>query len=138
MTRYGSIGWLRRSGGQCRGARELVRERLAVNPRDPALLLFLAQCDAALGDLAKGTTSLAQVIKLTPSDPQMLFDIAVIDEFRLHQRNEGLKGLAKGIENGQPLKRQQYKSIFCAATGARRSRRNPIWGRLARRSPCMQ
>ncbi len=83
-------------------ARELVRELLAVNPRDPALLLVLAECDAALGDLAKGRASLAQVIKLAPSDPQMLFDIAVIYEFRLHQRSEGLKWLAKAIENGQP------------------------------------
>jgi serine/threonine-protein kinase len=81
--------------------RELVRERLSVNPRDPVLHLALAQCDAALGDLVSARASLAQVVKAAPTDPEMLFDIAVLYEFWFHERDPALKWLAKAIDGGQ-------------------------------------
>jgi len=81
--------------------RALVQERLSVNPRDPVLQLALAQCDAALGDLAGARASLAEVLKSAPTDPEMQFDIAVLYEFWFHERDQGLRWLAKAIDGGE-------------------------------------
>ena len=98
----GSLGDAAGSAAAYTRERALVKQRLSVNPRDPALQLSLAQCDAALGELDRARASIAQVVKLEPSDPQMLFDIAVLYEFWFHERDQGLKWLAKAVEGGHP------------------------------------
>jgi serine/threonine protein kinase/tetratricopeptide (TPR) repeat protein len=105
---WGNLAGALRSLGDAAGAaaastreRALVQERLSVNPRDPVLQLALATCDAALGDLVKARASLAQVVKASPSDPEMQFDIAVLYEYWFHEREEGLTWLTKAIDGGQ-------------------------------------
>jgi tetratricopeptide (TPR) repeat protein len=97
-----SLGDSAQAAAAYKRERELARELLKINPRDPALLLVVAQSTAALGDLVRARALLASLIKMAPTDPQILFDIAVIYEFRLHDRDQSLKWLAKAIENGQP------------------------------------
>jgi eukaryotic-like serine/threonine-protein kinase len=84
-----------------RRARELVQERLTVNRRDPALHLALADYNAALGDMAQSQASLAEVLKLAPTEAHTLFDLAVYYELRLKQRDKALQWLQAAIEHGQ-------------------------------------
>ena len=84
-----------------RRARELVQERLGVNPREPALHMAFAEYNAALGDTVRARASLAEVLQLAPTDAHTLFDIAVFFESRLGQRDRALQWLEKAVENGQ-------------------------------------
>jgi tetratricopeptide (TPR) repeat protein/tRNA A-37 threonylcarbamoyl transferase component Bud32 len=109
-----SLGDSARAAAAYKRERELVQERLTVNPRDASLHMALAECNAALGETAKARASLAQVLKLAPADPQTLLDIAVFFEFRLHQREEALKWLAEAIARGQPWREVDRSPLLIA------------------------
>ena len=82
-------------------AAELAEERIRINPRDAGLHMALAEYRAATGDTAKGLDSLAEVLKLAPSDASTLFQLAVFYESRLARRGEALTWLARAVERGQ-------------------------------------
>ena len=82
-------------------ARRLALERLGVNSKDAAVHVAVADCSAALGEIDKAKESLAEALKLSPSDGYTLFRIAVIYESRLKARAEALKWLTKAVERGQ-------------------------------------
>jgi tetratricopeptide (TPR) repeat protein len=84
-----------------RRTRDLLKERLGVNPRDANLHIRLADCDAALGDIATAKADLEQAINLAPSDAQTLLLIASFYEQRLGKRSEALAWLSKAVEHGQ-------------------------------------
>jgi tetratricopeptide (TPR) repeat protein/TolB-like protein/predicted Ser/Thr protein kinase len=84
-----------------RRARELVEQRIAVNPKNPALHMALAEYRAGLGDVALAKASLEEVLRLGPPDAHTMFQIAVFYERRLKDRSESLAWLAKSVERGQ-------------------------------------
>ena len=84
-----------------RRTRDLVRERLDVNPRDASLHIALADCEAALGETEAARRSLEQTLKLAPNDAHTLLRIATFYEHRLHQRDAALMWLAKAVARGQ-------------------------------------
>jgi serine/threonine-protein kinase len=82
-------------------ARELLRERVNVNPRDAALRVALADCEAALGDMVAARSDLAEALKLSPDDAHTLFRVAVFYETRLRQRDSALNWLSRAVAKGQ-------------------------------------
>ena len=96
-----SAGNAEEAAAAYRRARELVQERLGVNPREPSLHMAFAEYNAALGDTVRARASLAEVLQLAPTDAHTLLDIAVFFESRLGQRDRALQWLEKAVENGQ-------------------------------------
>jgi serine/threonine-protein kinase len=84
-----------------RKARDLVRERADVNPRDASLRVALADSEAALGDMDAARADLDRALTLSPTDAHTLFVIAVFYEQRLQQREAALTWLSRAIARGQ-------------------------------------
>jgi serine/threonine-protein kinase len=82
-------------------ARELAMERLAVNSRNAALHIAVAEHSAALGEIDKAKVSLSTALALAPNDAHTLFQIGVFYESRLKVRDEALKWLSRAVERGQ-------------------------------------
>ena len=82
-------------------AKELVQERARVNPADAALQLAIASYEFALGQNDEAHRSLQRALALKPTDPHSLFQLCVIFEYRLMQREQALDWLGKAIERGQ-------------------------------------
>jgi tetratricopeptide (TPR) repeat protein len=81
-------------------ARQLVEERLRVNPRDASLHMALAEHLAALGDNIGARASLTRAIALA-NEAHTLYQIAVFYEQRLRQRTDALQWLEKAVAQGQ-------------------------------------
>jgi serine/threonine-protein kinase len=84
-----------------RRARDLVRERITVNPKDPALHIAIAGHHAGLGDLTEARASLDEVLRLGPTDAHTLFLVGVFFENRLDDRDSALLWLRRSVERGQ-------------------------------------
>ena len=82
-------------------ARELVEERLRVNPRDASLHIARAEHLAALGDNPGARAALTRAISLAPKDAHTLFQIGLFYEQRLRQRTDALTWLEKALGQGQ-------------------------------------
>src|SRR5262249_49491251 len=82
-------------------ARQLVEERLRVNPRDASLHMALAEHLAALGDNTSARASLTRALALAPNEAHTLLHIAEFYEQRLQQRTNALQWLEKAIAQGQ-------------------------------------
>ena len=82
-------------------AKELLSDRVRVNPRDASLRLALADCEAALGDMEAARSALQQTLALSPTDAHTLYRIAVFYEQRLHEREAALNWLSRAIAQGQ-------------------------------------
>jgi tetratricopeptide (TPR) repeat protein/TolB-like protein/predicted Ser/Thr protein kinase len=95
-----------------REMRSRVLDRLTVNARDPNLHLALANCHAALGDLAQARSELQSALALKPSDAHTLFTIAAIYEQRFGQRDEALQWLTRSIEQGQTWREIDHAPMF--------------------------
>jgi tetratricopeptide (TPR) repeat protein len=78
-----------------------VQERARVNPADAALQLAIASYAFALGQNDEAHRSLQRALALKPTDPHSLFQLCVIFEYRLMQREQALDWLEKAIERGQ-------------------------------------
>jgi len=84
-----------------RRTRDLLRERLDVNPRDAALQIAMADCNAALGDMTAARAALAETLKLAPTDAHTLLRIALFYEQRLGDRDAALTWLSRSVARGQ-------------------------------------
>jgi tetratricopeptide (TPR) repeat protein/TolB-like protein len=82
-------------------ARQLVEERLQVNPRDASLHMARAEHLAALGDNLGARAALTRAIALAPKEAHTLFQIALFYEQRLRQRTDALTWLEKALAQGQ-------------------------------------
>jgi tetratricopeptide (TPR) repeat protein len=82
-------------------ARDLLRERIRINPRDAYMLIVLANCEAALGDMDAARSLLDKTLKLAPTEAHTLFRIGVFYEERLHERDAALSWLSRAIARGQ-------------------------------------
>ena len=82
-------------------ARELVQQRLGVNPRDPDLHLALADYSAVLGDMPRARAELADVLRLNPTAAHTKFVLAVVYESRFGARDDALRWLRDAVDHGQ-------------------------------------
>jgi tetratricopeptide (TPR) repeat protein len=85
-------------------ARKRGEEKLKVNPRDAALLMYLAGFSGALGSRDAALTYLRRSLAEAPDDSTLLFKGAVVYEFDLNRREDALLLLRKAVEHGYPWK----------------------------------
>jgi serine/threonine protein kinase/tetratricopeptide (TPR) repeat protein len=82
-----------------RRALELAEERLALNPRDPGLLVSMAGYHNELGDPAKARDFLNRAIRLDPAETNILMGIGTVYE-HLGNRDEALSWIGRAIGAG--------------------------------------
>ncbi len=85
-----------------RRAAELAEEQRRVNPRDPEVLINLADCEVALGRTAEGLALVEQALELAPDDLDTRLFAANICEDAGH-RDRALELLAEVLERGFAL-----------------------------------
>jgi serine/threonine-protein kinase len=84
-----------------RQATQLAEERLAVNPRDAALLADLADCHAALGEQEQARQELARALDLAPDDVETQQVSAAVYE-QIGDREAALHWMGRAIAGGYP------------------------------------
>jgi tetratricopeptide (TPR) repeat protein len=82
-------------------AKELAVERARINPADASVQLAIAAYSFELGQTADGQLYLQRTLALKPADPHSLFQLAVLYEHWLMNRDQALDWLEKAIERGQ-------------------------------------
>jgi eukaryotic-like serine/threonine-protein kinase len=82
-------------------AAAMAAERLAVNPRDPAVLADLAAYDAELGRKDEARALLLRALAATPDEPGVMFQAGVTYE-RLGDRAHALEWIGKALAHGYP------------------------------------
>jgi len=83
-------------------ARRRAEERLKVNPRDPKILMSLAEYNGSLGFSDASHALLKDALKQAPEDPGLLFKAAVVYDYNLKRRDDALQSLRKAIERNFP------------------------------------
>jgi tetratricopeptide (TPR) repeat protein len=78
---------------------ELGEEQRRVNPRDPALLIFLADAYSYLNQPLRARELLQQGLALAPDDVPNMFQASMIYE-KLRDRNLALHWIAKAVKGG--------------------------------------
>jgi tetratricopeptide (TPR) repeat protein len=82
-----------------RRAAALAEEQRKVNPRNPRLLLDLADCYSMLGETRRARDLLQQALNPAPGNAAMMFDGAVVYE-QLGNRERALEWLDKALRLG--------------------------------------
>ncbi len=82
-------------------AAAIAERNLRVNPKDAALLVRLADCEAALGKKDRARTRAAEAARLAPADADVLFRAGEIDE-RLGRRDEAVALIGRALAAGFP------------------------------------
>ena len=82
-----------------RRAAALAEEQRKVNPRNPRLLLDLADCYSMLGETQRARNLLQQALNTAPNNAAMMFDGAVIYE-QLGNRERALEWIDKALRLG--------------------------------------
>jgi serine/threonine protein kinase/tetratricopeptide (TPR) repeat protein len=85
-----------------RRAKEIAENRLAVNPRDPGLLVSLASYSAELADTEQAEQLLRRAIQLDPQDVNTLFSIGFLYE-RLGERTHALNWIERAVQRGYSI-----------------------------------
>lgn len=80
---------------------ELTEEERKINPRDPTLLIQLADAYSMLGQAARARDMLRQALNLSPDAAEDVFQAAVVYE-QLGDRRHALEWLGKAIQHGYP------------------------------------
>jgi serine/threonine protein kinase/tetratricopeptide (TPR) repeat protein len=78
---------------------ELTEEERKVNPRDPNLMIQLADAYSMLGQKERARELLSQALKLSPDAASDMFQAAVVYE-QVGDRKQALKWLGKAIQQG--------------------------------------
>ena len=78
-------------------ARVRAEERLKVDPRNPTVLMRLAEYNGALGSTAASQDYLRRALSVAPDDPDVLFKAAVVYEYTLKRRDDALLMLERAI-----------------------------------------
>jgi len=85
-----------------RAAATIAKRQLAINPKNPELLLGLAICLARTGDSAGALRSLEKARSLVESNVQLSFQSAIVYELS-GQRNRAISALRDAVNAGYPL-----------------------------------
>ena len=85
-----------------RRSAEMIEEQLKVNPRDPDLLMLLADCKSMLGEKKEAESLLTAAMKLNPEDAQQMLVAAEIYEHH-GKRDLALHWVAEAIKHGYAL-----------------------------------
>lgn len=80
---------------------QLAKEQLAVNPKQPLLLSYLAAYEAMLGDRRAALASLGQAFRPAPKDPELMYNGALVYQ-QLGEKDQALGWLAKAVAAGYP------------------------------------
>jgi serine/threonine protein kinase/Flp pilus assembly protein TadD len=80
-------------------AAELVEQERHINPRDPDLMIRLADCDSMLGRRQQSRDLVKQALRLAPDDVEIMFQAAVVYE-QLGDRPNALEWIGKAIRGG--------------------------------------
>jgi serine/threonine-protein kinase len=102
----------------------LVRDRLAVNPKDPELLSALALYWARLGDAAKALPKAEEALKRGPADRSVQWRATLTYEL-CKRRADALRALAASLRLGEPWNEIQNEPALAAL------REDPGYRRLA-------
>jgi eukaryotic-like serine/threonine-protein kinase len=108
-TLWGNLAAVLRWAGDDAAARppyaraiQLAESRRAVNPRDAAVLVHLAEYRAATGDRETARTMLAEGLRLAPRSPALQFEAALTYAYWFDDRDTALELLRKALEGGHP------------------------------------
>ena len=106
---WGNYGAALEWSGQTDAARkaylraiDLAETRRKVNPREAPVQMSLAEYYAALGDRDRAASTMRAALALDPGNPRLLYQAAVVHEYRLRDRDEALKYLRSAVERGYP------------------------------------
>jgi len=80
-------------------AARMAEEQRNVNPRDPHVLVVLADCYAMLGQAAKARTLVQQALALAPGEAEVMFRAGDIYE-ELGDRERALEWIGKALARG--------------------------------------
>lgn len=102
-----ALEWTRDSNGSHEAyahARDLAGERLKVNPRDARVLMDLAKYNGEFGFKDPALTFLQRSLAISPNDPKLMFDAAVVFEHVLQRRDDALLWLGRAVAQGYSSK----------------------------------
>ncbi len=115
---HGHLGDALRLAGQAdeaaaeyRGAADLARENLAVDPSDTETAIQLAAYDAALGRAELATLALREALRLTPDDPYAYYDAAVAWA-NMGKTAQSLEALGSAVRLGYPRRLVAADPLF--------------------------
>lgn len=80
---------------------KLAQAQLAVNPKQPILLSYLATYQAMLGERGAAIASLDQAFRPAPKDPELMYNGALVYQ-QLGEKTHALDWLAKAVAAGYP------------------------------------
>ncbi len=79
---------------------ELAEARRRVNAREASVQMSLSEYYAALGDASRAAEMMRDALALEPNNPRLLYQAAVVEEYRLSNRDESLKLLRSALDRG--------------------------------------
>jgi tetratricopeptide (TPR) repeat protein/predicted Ser/Thr protein kinase len=88
---------------------EMIEAQLKVNPRDPDLLMLLADCKSMLGDKKEAESLLSAAMKLDPNNGQQMLVAAEIYEHH-GKRDLALHWVAESIKHGYALENIEHSA----------------------------
>jgi tetratricopeptide (TPR) repeat protein/TolB-like protein len=80
-------------------ARDLLRDVIAMNPKDGAAMASLAVCEAKLGDMRSAAEHVGAAVALRPGDATVLYKRAVVYALS-GRRADGVKALGEALRAG--------------------------------------
>ncbi len=98
---YWATGERTKAAAAYQKAVTLAQERLAVNPRDPLLVSYLATYQAMLGDRRAALASIDRAFRPAPKDPELMFNAALVYN-QLGDNRQAIDWLAKAVAAGYP------------------------------------
>jgi len=78
---------------------DLAEQALTINPRDPLLLVVLADTNAHLGQEARARSLASEALRLAPDDGEVLFRVACLYEL-LGERGRSLSFIERALQRG--------------------------------------
>jgi serine/threonine-protein kinase len=88
-----------RAPGAFARAAELAEQELRINPKDPDLLIRLADCYSQLKQPGRSREMLSQAVSLAPQDVEITYQAALVHE-QLGDRKSALEWLGKAVRQG--------------------------------------
>jgi tetratricopeptide (TPR) repeat protein len=104
-------------------ARQLGEGQLATNPKDPDLLMLVADCETMTGRAAAARTHAEQALKLAPGNVNLQVEAAVVFD-RLGDRKQAIVSLERAVSGGYPVARLEKREDLAGV------RQDPAWREL--------
>jgi tetratricopeptide (TPR) repeat protein len=90
-------------------AAEMIEAQLKVNPRNPTLLMMLADCKSQLGEKKEAESLVSAAMKLDPGNGEQMLFAAEIYEFH-GKRDLALHWVAEAIKHGYALENIEHSA----------------------------